>query len=203
MTFASVDIETGEQINLCMGDIARAARISCTLPGVFEPVRWGNRTLIDGGLLSLVPLDALKQFPVDITVGINMRGTKHIFTERQISLKKVLNVLGKMLFLNHAASFLRNWNAPDEEDVDFEENPGVFSVVGKSLNLAIAAQKQDDSADLSCDLMITPTIPFFKGDIGDYLKPYYDAGLVVGYEYGPKIKNLIAEKQKQASHVTA
>ncbi len=88
MSFDTVDIETGEQINLCMGDIARACRVSCTLPGAFEPVKWGNRTLVDGGLLSLVPLQALKQFPVDVTVGVNMRGTRHIFSQKQITLKK-------------------------------------------------------------------------------------------------------------------
>ncbi len=41
MTFVAVDIEKGELHDLCMGDIARAVRISCTTPALFEPVQWG------------------------------------------------------------------------------------------------------------------------------------------------------------------
>ena len=60
--FVAADIETGEQVVLCMGDIARAACISCVLPGVFEPVTWGNRVLVDGGILNQMPLDVVKDF---------------------------------------------------------------------------------------------------------------------------------------------
>lgn len=60
MAFVAVDIETGEQVVLCMGDIAHAARVSCTLPGIFQAVPWGSRILVDGGLLKQLPLDVCK-----------------------------------------------------------------------------------------------------------------------------------------------
>ncbi len=98
MSFTAVDIETGEQINLCMGDIARAVCVSCALPGAFEPVKWGNRTLVDGGLLNLVPVNALKEFPVDITIGVNIPGTKFIFNGVQMAVRKIFNAVRKLLF---------------------------------------------------------------------------------------------------------
>ncbi len=197
MSFVTVDIETGEQINLCIGDIARAARVSCTLPGVFEPVKWGNRTLVDGGLLSQIPLDSLKQFPVDVTVGVNMRGTKHIFTQGQISLKKLLNLLGKLLFVSELGSLVRGfWDEDEDGDIDFERNPSTFTVLSKSLNLAIAAEKTGSEPDISCDLMIVPSMPPVKRDITEQFTFYYEMGKKCAEEFGPKILQLVEQKQK-------
>ena len=66
--FVSSDIETGEQVVLSMGDIARGARISCTLPFFFEAVKWGGRTLVDGGLLNFIPVDVVRDAGMDIVV---------------------------------------------------------------------------------------------------------------------------------------
>lgn len=192
MSFVTVDIETGEQVDLCMGDIARAARISCTLPGVFEPVKWGSRTLVDGGLLSFIPLDSLKQFSVDITIGVNMRGTKHIFSETQITLKRVFNVFKKLLFIDEMESLLHGLINKDE--INFEKNPKIFTVLGKSLDLAIQANKQDKAVDISCDLLITPTVPLEKQDIFSQFNQFYGLGRASALENLPKIKELITQK---------
>ena len=198
MSFITVDIETGEQIYLCMGDIAKAARISCTLPGAFEPVKWGSRTLVDGGLLSFIPLDELKRFPVDITIGVNMRGTRHIFTQRQINLKKVLNILGRVLFVGEMKGLVKGLIENEDEEINFEKNPRTISVLNKSLNLAIAAQKTDGQADLSCDLMIAPKVPRVGKNLLDHLAPYYEIGRRCAEENAPKILELIKAKEKIA-----
>lgn len=197
MSFSTVDIETGEKINLCMGDIARAARISCTLPGIFEPAKWGNRTLVDGGLLSLVPVEALKQFPADITVGVNMRGTRHIFTDRQVTLKKALNFVKKIVYWDEMSGLL-NGLVTHEEEIDFENNPRIFTVLGKSLDLAIAAN-QSSNEDLSCDLMIEPGLPLLKRDIFAQFHPYYEMGRDCAVKYTPKIQKLIEQKLEEAA----
>ena len=88
MTFTAVDIENSESVDLCIGDIARAARISCTVPGIFEPVQWGSRTLVDGGVLMRMPTQPLKKYGADVLVGISAGGTKHVFSKGQLSLKK-------------------------------------------------------------------------------------------------------------------
>ncbi len=202
MSFTAVDIETGEQVPLCMGDIAKAARISCTLPGVFEPITWGNRTLVDGGLLSLVPLHELKQFSPDIVIGVNMRGTKHIFSQRQLTMRKFLNYLKRFLFVEELETWIESLMS--EDDVyDLNKKPGIFSVLGKSLDLAIAANKRDDQEDLNCDLLITPNLPLLKRDIFAQFNPYYEAGKRVGREHIPQIQKLIAAKSEQAQKTPA
>jgi NTE family protein len=194
MSFATVDIETGQQINLCMGDIAKACRISCTLPGIFEPEKWGNRTLVDGGLLNLVPVNALKQFPVDITIGVDIPGTKFIFTGGQMTLRKVFNMAKKILFVNEMGQLLSK--VFGEREIDLEKSSNFFSVLGKSMDLAIKANKHAEDQDMSCDLMITPDIPKLKPKLLVQYHPFYEMGRECALAHVPRIKTIITQKEK-------
>lgn len=191
MSFVAVDIENGEQVELCMGDIARASRISCTLPGAFEPVKWGSRTLVDGGLLNQVPIKALKHFPVDVAVGVNMRGTKHIFTKNQIALKKVYNVFKKVLLIDEVEGLIKS--AFGSQEINFEATPGLFGVISKSMDLAIQAEKRGEE-ETECDLMIIPNVPLLKRDIFTKFHPFYEMGRKCAEENLPKILELIEQK---------
>ncbi len=196
MAFAAVDIESGEEITLCMGDIARAACISCTLPAIFKPVKWGGRTLVDGGLLTEVPADLARQAGMDIIIGVNMRGTKHIFSDRQIQAKKIFNFFKKMLFIEELESlfgwFLRFGD--DAEAYDFSENPNFFTVLGKSLDLAVNAKPKDET----CDLLITPNIPKKMPGANlsrENMLKYYNWGRESATQHCEQIKELIRQKQ--------
>jgi len=201
MSFTTVDIENGEQINLCMGDIAKACRISCTLPGVFTPVKWGSRTLVDGGLLNLVPINALKEFPVDITIGVDIPGTKFIFTWDQMTIRKTFNMLKKILLIDEVANLLSR--VFSEKTLDFEESPGFFSVLGRSMDLAIEATKEEAKQDMNCDLLITPKIPLLKPKMLVEFNPYYEMGRQSAKEFMPKIKELIKQKEESKAGVLA
>lgn len=194
MGFVAVDIETGEKIVLSMGDIARAVRISCTLPGIFEPIKWGGKTLVDGGLLSMTPGDVVRQAGVDMSVGVNMRGTKHIFTDNQIAAKKIFNFLKKVLLIEEVEDLLGNLIKPEDDDIS--KNPKLFSVLGKSLDLAIMANKAQPTHAEDCDLMITPDIPPLKRNdfTPEWLRYYYEAGRETAINNLPKLKKLIQQK---------
>jgi NTE family protein len=192
MSFAAVDIESGELVYLCMGDIAKAAVISCTLPGVFEPTKWGNRTLVDGGLLVMIPSEPLSLAGVDVKVGVNMRGTKHIFTEGQMSIKKTFNVIKKFLLIDYIEKLFHALFKVEEEDG--LKPPHLFSVLGKSMDLAIKASQAESEEEPGCDFVITPDIPsgIKKGGFErEYIMRYYELGRVTGKEYVPRIRDLL------------
>ena len=161
MAFVTADIESGELVDLCIGDIAKAARASCTLPGVFEPVQWGNRVLVDGGILSQVPLSSLEKFSPDISIGIDMRGTKNIFSNRLITFKKFLNFFEKILFIDELESLFDRLLSDFSESEDPKQR-GMFSVLGRSLDVVIEALKNENKERAHCDLMIVPDVPTAK-----------------------------------------
>lgn len=210
MGFVAVDIHAGEQVVLSMGDMAHAARISCTLPGLFEPVAWGNKLLVDGGLLSIVPGDVVKASGVDHVVGVDMRGNRHIFSKNQMRMREAFLSITNIFPVQHAQRLWKSLTSvltPDMLDYysdpanvpDRPTYPGMFAVLGRSLDLAIVAeQKHQENGHFDCDLLIRPELP--KAPL---LKRYlqimsfgnsedlYKLGRATGEEYLGEIEKLI------------
>jgi len=54
----AMDIYTGEAIIFRDGEIAPAVRASMNLPGIFQPLEYRHRFLVDGGVVDYIPIDA-------------------------------------------------------------------------------------------------------------------------------------------------
>ncbi len=59
LVVATTDLGTGAAVHIDSGSVADAVRASCALPGLFAPVRWNGRLLIDGGFVEPVPFGTL------------------------------------------------------------------------------------------------------------------------------------------------
>lgn len=81
----ATDLQTGETIEICQGDIASAVRASCAFPGVFKPVPLFGRHLIDGGASCPVPVSVAKKYGAEVVIAIDVTGKlpsakpKHLF----------------------------------------------------------------------------------------------------------------------------
>ncbi|UCD15040.1 MAG: patatin-like phospholipase family protein [Candidatus Omnitrophota bacterium] len=56
----AVDINSAEPVLFKKGFLYKAVLASSAVPGVFSPVKWGENTFIDGGVLAPVPVSAIK-----------------------------------------------------------------------------------------------------------------------------------------------
>jgi len=74
--FASVAtcLGTGEEVWLTRGNLVDALRASYALPGVFPPVRLGDRLLMDGTLVNPVPVTLARALGADVVICINLNG---------------------------------------------------------------------------------------------------------------------------------
>lgn len=68
----AVDISNGEEIVIEEGPVAEAVQASCAIPGIFTPVKWNNRLLVDGGLLDNVPARHLSDRNLDYIIAVNV-----------------------------------------------------------------------------------------------------------------------------------
>ena len=75
--FAAVatDLEKGEEVILKQGRMAKAIMASCTLPGVFPPFELGGRLLVDGGVVSSVPVEVNRRQGVNLVIAVNLEKT--------------------------------------------------------------------------------------------------------------------------------
>ncbi len=68
----STQLETGERTVFVRGNVGQAVRASCSIPGVFEPVKIGNVHYVDGGVVSPVPVDAARQLGADFVIAVDI-----------------------------------------------------------------------------------------------------------------------------------
>jgi NTE family protein len=67
------DLETGKEVILRdRGDLATAVRASCAIPGVFVPVEYEGKRLIDGGVVSNVPTKAVRKLGAEIIIAVDV-----------------------------------------------------------------------------------------------------------------------------------
>lgn len=68
----TADINSGAAVVIDGGDLALAMRASMSIPGVFPPVDIGGKVLIDGGVASNLPVDAVRAMGADIVIAIDV-----------------------------------------------------------------------------------------------------------------------------------
>jgi len=72
LTVVATDLKTGESVQIREGKISDAIRASISLPFVFNPVKRGDRLLLDGGLSEPVPVRAVREMGADIVIAVNL-----------------------------------------------------------------------------------------------------------------------------------
>lgn len=68
----ATDLETGREVWLREGSVARAVRASIALPGLMTPVYEEGRLLVDGGLVNPVPVSLCRAMGADIVVAVDL-----------------------------------------------------------------------------------------------------------------------------------
>jgi NTE family protein len=72
LKIAVTDLLSGNKIVCSEGKLAPAVRASISVPGVFKPVIFEHRALVDGGLSNPVPVDLVKELGAEIVVAVNL-----------------------------------------------------------------------------------------------------------------------------------
>lgn len=70
----ATEIGSGHEVWLRRGDLVPAIRASYALPGVFEPLRIGNRWLFDGALVNPVPVTLCRAMGAELVIAVNLIG---------------------------------------------------------------------------------------------------------------------------------
>jgi len=67
------NIETGEQVILESGSLAKAVSASGAIPSVFSPVKINGKLLTDGGVTNNYPVTELRERGADIIIGVDVQ----------------------------------------------------------------------------------------------------------------------------------
>jgi NTE family protein len=70
LAVTATDIVAGEEVVFRTGELARPILASCCLPGLFKPVIFQERTLVDGAIFNNLPVAAIEN-EVDYIIGVH------------------------------------------------------------------------------------------------------------------------------------
>jgi NTE family protein len=70
LAVVATDVETGEMLIIKKGNLLQALQAAIAFPGIFTPVRFGDRFLVDGGLCNPVPADVVREMGADTVIGV-------------------------------------------------------------------------------------------------------------------------------------
>lgn len=68
----AADLATGEEVRIDRGPVYLGVAASAALPGVFGPVRWRGRYLIDGGVVNNLPVDVVADFGAEVVLAVDV-----------------------------------------------------------------------------------------------------------------------------------
>jgi len=68
----ATDLNTGKPILFQRGNTGQAVRASSAVPSVFQPVKIGGRSYVDGGLVAPVPVKFAKDMGADFVIAVNI-----------------------------------------------------------------------------------------------------------------------------------
>ncbi len=137
LSFGAVaaDLNSGAPILFRRGNTGTAVRASSAVPGVFQPVRIGEHSYVDGGLVAPVPVRYAREMGADIVIAVNISSQPdtQLSTSSLDVVLQTFNIMGQRL----------NFHELKEADVVLQ--PRLGSMKGTDFNgrnLAILAGEQ-------------------------------------------------------------
>jgi len=123
--FAAVatNIETGKRVILDRGNVAKAIRISGSIPVVFQAIKKHRKILVDGGLSDPVPVDVVRKMGADFVIAVDLNSYFYNpLKNSKIGFYKIINNTIGILMHNLSQKNIQNANfiiAAKTENIDW------------------------------------------------------------------------------------
>jgi NTE family protein len=155
--YASVatEMNSGREIWITEGPILPAARASCALPGLFSPVQFRGRWMLDGGLVNPVPVSTCRALGAEFVIAVNLNAqlvgqhfSRSADAEREAETDKA-----ERGWWNRVRDYLSSG--------DGEGAPRFFDVIASSVNIMQDRITRSRMAGDPPDLTLVPQLEDF------------------------------------------
>ncbi|MBD3155274.1 MAG: hypothetical protein GF368_01300 [Candidatus Aenigmarchaeota archaeon] len=116
---AAVDLISGKLFYFKRGNIIDAVMASSAVPGIFTPIKYEGKYLVDGGVLEPISLNLVKELGGEVNIGIDLASypgfSSKIKKEDKISIKDTVKYSYKII-------------SKGLTDFSFRENPDILRI---------------------------------------------------------------------------
>jgi NTE family protein len=137
----ATDLNSGKPILFQRGNAGMAVRASSSVPGVFQPVKIGEHSYVDGGLVAPVPVRYAREMGADFVIAVNISADPDAqpATSNLDVVLQTFSIMGQTI------------NRLEMKDADVVITPSLGAMKGNDFsgrNLAILAGEQATAAVL-------------------------------------------------------
>jgi NTE family protein len=68
----AANIQNGQETIFSRGNTGTAVRASCSIPGIFRPVKLDGKMYVDGGVVSPIAVDAARRLGADFVIAVDI-----------------------------------------------------------------------------------------------------------------------------------
>ena len=72
LAIITTDLISEREVVFREGPLARIVQASCSIPGVYTPVKYEDMLLVDGGVVNVLPTDVLRRMGADFVIGVDV-----------------------------------------------------------------------------------------------------------------------------------
>lgn len=177
---AASDLTLEQRVIIDRGPLWRAARASSSLPGIAPPMIEGGHLLVDGGILSNVPADIMRERGAGQILAVHIEGTET--TAYDSGLAKLTSHPGEAPDL---ARILANRAAPQAKRIEY---PGLPMLLLRCALLGAKAQEKSSRAPAT----VWATLPVTEYGLLDWSAA--DRFVEIGYRHAMENMALWREK---------
>lgn len=92
LAVVATDLERGESVVFKSGDLAKSLRASMSIPGIFNPVRFQGRLLVDGAVSERLPVGVAREMGADFIIGVDVKVCNQNNPER-VKIRNIYDVI--------------------------------------------------------------------------------------------------------------
>ncbi len=169
----ATDLYSGEEVVLRDGDMLNAVRATIAIPGIFTPVNYADRILVDGGLVNPVPVSVARAAGAKQIIAVNLNHYPSPRGRAPVIKKTAKHSSDFDRWADCLPEKMRDWahelNAAlqalpgkaRESLSDFmnpQELPGIFDVLGNSIRIMETSLSRLMLAKDPPDVLICPEV---------------------------------------------
>jgi NTE family protein len=89
----ATDLISGKEVVFSKGSLQEALRATMSIPGLFPPVREGDKVYVDGGLVGNLPTNVVRNMGADIVIAVHLE----VAPANADEIQSLLSVLGRSI----------------------------------------------------------------------------------------------------------
>lgn len=169
-TAIATDITTGEEILLTKGSLVNAILTSIAIPGIFKPVLYKQRYMVDGGLVNPLPVSVAKKLGADLVIAVQVlpEPTNIRTKKKNISQSWRANIFEDFMKRFNILSRNKNTSKKEAQELFLQSYPSIIQTLRQSLSIMENKILELHLKNNPADILIKPRIEQF--DLFEFYK---------------------------------